>query len=593
MKKLLTVLILLFTVYANAQVKIGDNPATINSNSLLEMESTNKGFLPPRVALNSLNLIAPLTGTVPAGMLVFNSGGTLTDGYYYWSGTDWKRLGNGEANMVSKTASTTLTKAETFVLASNDITLTLPAVTAADNGLEISIKNMGIHTDLITIVGNGGATIDGVADAKLTRYVGETFVVSGTNWIIRDATKNIEDHILDIDESSSWTTIQEAIDFLNLHMTSPVVLRLADDVFSIPETVVIDLPYSVTIQSLSYSTASITAAAGLAGKPMFRCVSDCYFKMLNFDATTLAGYGTSAGEDAIRFVGSGTYNEVKDCSFDRFYNTILDSTDAELWVFETDISNSQGSGILVHGAVAGVVVKVAETDFIGCAIGVNLEKGSGATIQLASGGYYNAAATDTAIVCRTATFTAYSSISIKGNLWNNTGQYIEGFDFTRTDGRDANVILESNAGSGDKKPYGFINVLNSSTTRTLTNSGTWYKADWGTNTADITCKWTIASNRITYQPDNKKNGLFSIAGNLSVNNSSRTISIGIVKNGVTTTRYGETTLRTNTSNQPYQFAFLAFLEDIGPGDYFEIYYNSTSGGDVVRIQDIQWLVTTQ
>jgi len=81
--------------------------------------------------------------------------------------------------------------------------------------------------------------------------------------------------------------------------------------------------------------------------------------MLNFDATTLANYGTLAGEDAIRFLGSGTYNEVKDCTFDRFYNTIVDSTDAEIWVFETDISNSQGSGIFVHGAVAGVKVKVA------------------------------------------------------------------------------------------------------------------------------------------------------------------------------------------------------------------------------------------
>ena len=220
MKKLLTIVIVLLTVYVNAQVKIGDNPATINGNSLLEMESANKGFLPPRVALNSLNAVAPLTGTVPAGMLVFSSGGTLTDGYYYWSGTDWKRLGNGEPNMVSKTANATLTKAETFVLASNDITLTLPAVTAADNGLEISIKNIGTHTDLITIVGNGGATIDGIADSKITRHVGETFVVSGSNWLIKDATKNIEDHVLEIDENSSWTTIQEAIDFLDLHMTA-------------------------------------------------------------------------------------------------------------------------------------------------------------------------------------------------------------------------------------------------------------------------------------------------------------------------------------------------------------------------------------
>jgi hypothetical protein len=593
MKKSILIIMIFFTLFSKAQVKIGNNPGTINANSLLELESTDKGFLPPRVSLNSLSSVSPLTGTVPAGMLVFSSGGILTDGYYYWSGTEWKRLGNGEKNLVTKTANATLTKAEDLVMASNDITLTLPAVTAADNGLEITIKNMGSHTDLITVQGNSGATIDGIANSKLTRYMGATFVVSGTNWIIKDAPKNIEDHVMDIDENSSWNTIQEAIDFLDLHMTSPVVIRLADDNFPVSGTININLPYAVTIQGLSYGTATISAASGLAGKPMFRCSSESYFKMLVFDATSLAGYGTGAGEDAIRLVGSGTYNEIKDCTFDRFYNTILDSTDAELWLFECDISNAQSNAILVHGNVAGVKIRVSETDFIDCKRGMNMDKATNATIQLISGSYSNLNGTDTAIVYRPATFVTPVFISLTGNSWNNIGKFIEGFDFTRSDGRDANVKIESNAGLGDKKPYCFINVLNSATTKTLTTGGTWYKADWGTNTANVICKWTITNNKITYQPNNHRNGIFTIAGNLSVNNDSRNISIGIVKNGVTTTRYGETTLRVTTNNQPFQFSFIAFLEDIAPGDYFEIYYNSSSSGDIVKIQDIQWLVTSQ
>jgi hypothetical protein len=307
----------------------------------------------------------------------------------------------------------------------------------------------------------------------------------------------------------------------------------------------------------------------------------------------LAGYGTGAGEDAIRLVGSGTYNEIKDCTFDRFYNTILDSTDAELWLFECDISNAQSNAILVHGNVAGVKIRVSETDFIDCKRGMNMDKATNATIQLISGSYSNLNGTDTAIVYRPATFVTPVFISLTGNSWNNIGKFIEGFDFTRSDGRDANVKIESNAGLGDKKPYCFINVLNSATTKTLTTGGTWYKADWGTNTANVICKWTITNNKITYQPNNHRNGIFTIAGNLSVNNDSRNISIGIVKNGVTTTRYGETTLRVTTNNQPFQFSFIAFLEDIAPGDYFEIYYNSSSSGDIVKIQDIQWLVTSQ
>ena len=593
MKKLLTAVFISLCFFANAQVKIGNNPNTIDPNSLLELESTNKGFLPPRIALNSISSVSPLTGTVPAGMLVFSNGGTLADGFYYWNGTEWKLLSTGESNVVSKTTNTTLTKTETFVLASNDITITLPTVTSADNGLSISVKNVGVHTDLVTVQGNGGATIDDIANSKLTRYAGQTFVATGGNWVIKGK-KPIAVNMLDVNVNSSWTTIQEVVEFLDVHISGPTVVRLEEETYNISETISIDLPYSLTFQGLSYGTATIAAATGLTGKPMFRCISDCYFKMLNFDATTLTNYGTAAGEDAIRFLGSGTYNEVKDCTLERFYNAILDSTDAEIWVFETDISNAQRNGILVHGAVAGVKVKVAETDFIGCNYGINLSKGSSATIQLASGGYYNANSSDTAIFYQPSTFTSFSNISITGNSWNNTGKYIEGFDFTRTDGRDANVILESNAGIGDQKPNCFINVLNSTTTKTLTTASTWYKADWGANTFTETCKWTLVTNKITYQPNNKRNGLFTVSGNLSVSSNNQNISIAIVKNGNSATRYGETTLRVTTQDQPYQFSFIAYLGDIAPGDYFEIYYsNATSGSKVITIQDIQWLANTQ
>jgi hypothetical protein len=78
------------------------------------------------------------------------------------------------------------------------------------------------------------------------------------------------------------------------------------------------------------------------------------------------------------------------------------------------------------------------------------------------------------------------------------------------------------------------------------------------------------------------------------NSSSQNISIGIVKNGNSSVRYGETTLRVTTSDQPFQFSFIAYLPDVSAGDYFEIYYsNATSNSKVVKIQDIQWYANTQ
>jgi len=597
MKRLIILLLVCYASSTMSQVKIGDNPTTINSNSLLELESTNKGFLPPRVALNDKSTVAPLTGTVTAGMLVFSSGGTLADGYYYWNGTAWRLVATVELNTVIKTASATLLKTETMVLASNDITITLPAITASDNGWEMTVKNVGAHTHLITVTGTSGATIDEKASSKLTRYQAHTYVANAGNWELKEKSISVE-NLLDVNSNSSWTTIEEAVAFLEAHMAGPTVLRLGEESYDVAATVNIDLSFPLTFQGLSYGTSTIAAASGLSGKPMFRCLSDCYFKMLQFDATTLGGYGTAANEDAIRFLGSGSYNEVKDCTFDRFYNTILDSTDAEIWVFETDISNAQRNGILIHGGVAGVTVKVAETDFIGCNYGINLSKGSAATIQLASGGYYNGVAGDTAIYYQPANF-SFTNISITNNSWNNTGKFIEGFDFTRTDGRDANAIIESNAGIGDFHPNCTIGVVNNATTTTITSNLSWYKIVWTNNTSS-TIKWKVTNNNIEYLPNNRRNAYIIISGNIQCSSGTATINIGLVKNPSGTsglasaiTRYGETTLRPGTANQPFQFSMVVNLTDVGPGDDFELWANTNSSNNTIIVQDVQWLVNTQ
>lgn len=102
---LLTALLLCFGMpqFAAAQVKIGDNPETINPNSLLELEGSNKGLLAPRVALTDASLPAPLTAPVPSGMIVYNSGSALPAGFYFWNGTKWlavQTTESGRANYV-------------------------------------------------------------------------------------------------------------------------------------------------------------------------------------------------------------------------------------------------------------------------------------------------------------------------------------------------------------------------------------------------------------------------------------------------------------------------------------------------------------
>ena len=85
---------MLSATFSFAQVKIGNNPTTLNANAALDVESTTRGILFPRVSLTSLAAPAPLTAHV-AGMQVYNTntGADVDPGVYYNDGTKWVRVG--------------------------------------------------------------------------------------------------------------------------------------------------------------------------------------------------------------------------------------------------------------------------------------------------------------------------------------------------------------------------------------------------------------------------------------------------------------------------------------------------------------------
>ena len=179
-----------------------------------------------------------------------------------------------------------------------------------------------------------------------------------------------------------------------------------------------------------------------------------------------------------------------------------------------------------------------------------------------------------------------------GNVWNNTGIFINGFDFTRSDGRDANMDIINNAGSEDQNPKCAINVVNNNLTTSLTNAGTWYKANW-TNSSSYTVNWNILNNRFTYLPQNPAYIFIIVSGNLSVASNNRTITIGIVKNGNTGTIYGQSTLRLTTQNQPFQYSTTIYVQNVAHNDYFELFVSSANGNDIVNFQDINIFVNAQ
>jgi hypothetical protein len=600
MKRVKFVLLILFcavfTGFAQNNAGINDNNSSPNASAMLDVYSTTKGMLIPRVALTSTSSATPVTSPA-ASLLVYNTAtvSDVTPGYYYWDGSSkWVRLlastdPEKPFFTVSKSANATILKSEDMVFASGNITLTLPTVTSADDGLQIAVKNVGTFTDLITIVPEAGKTIDANTNSLLTRWKGRTFIAHGSNWVVEEK-ETRTDNLLDVSASGSFTTIAEVIAFLNAHMSGPTVVSLGAGTYSIVASQTINLPYPVTFQGISFGETTISAAAGVSGSPLFICQTECYFKMITFEAVSNA-----AGNDGIRFTNSGTYHEIKDCVFTGFNKGIVSTNSNEIWIFEVDFENCTGAGVeIAAGGASGGILKMSECDFMQCAKGISLLSGVAETISIISVTFYNTlSGSDIGINYAPATFTAFTTMMITGTSWNNQGTYMNGFDFSRSDGRDANAFLNNNTGMEDKKPHFKLNVNNNASTTTINNAGTYYKANWTNGASSYTCKWTLANNKFTYQPINGREGWAIITGDISVNNSNRVITIAIVRNGITATRYGETDLRVTAASQPFQFSTVIYVPDLAKNDYLELYATSANNSDVVTFQDIQWFMNTQ
>lgn len=89
--KQITFFFFLISVQVFAQTGIGTT--TPDASAKLDITSTNKGFLPPRVTLTS----GTDNATIPnpaTGLLVYNTGTNpnLVAGYYYWNGFNWATI---------------------------------------------------------------------------------------------------------------------------------------------------------------------------------------------------------------------------------------------------------------------------------------------------------------------------------------------------------------------------------------------------------------------------------------------------------------------------------------------------------------------
>ena len=164
--KRLVILFLLITFYAEAQTGIGTT--TPNASAKLDVTATDRGFLPPRVALTASNVFSPITGTssAAAGLLIYNTAtaGTVPNnvvpGYYFWNGTAWIQISNGLIVDASKTSNFSVAAADNnklfLINSSTSITVTVPS------GLPIGFACQFIQTGAgaVILLGGSGVTLN-------------------------------------------------------------------------------------------------------------------------------------------------------------------------------------------------------------------------------------------------------------------------------------------------------------------------------------------------------------------------------------------------------------------------------------------------
>ena len=151
MKKYFWIVVVFILGQVHAQTGIGTT--TPDASAKLEVSATNKGFLPPRVALTATNSASPITN--PAnGLMVFNTvtaGANpfqVVPGYYYWDGVGLKwvslstTVGNVQNQAIFRSSSNTAgyTVVSTWDsrfnnIATGDLTVTSNTSFALSNGV--------------------------------------------------------------------------------------------------------------------------------------------------------------------------------------------------------------------------------------------------------------------------------------------------------------------------------------------------------------------------------------------------------------------------------------------------------------------------
>ncbi len=144
----------MYIVNTNAQSNVGIGTTNPNPKALLELQSTDKGFLIPRVTTTERTAIAP-SGLGDRALLVYDTDDNL---FYFWDGTQW--VGFPQQNSGSNNISLNFdvnTGTLSLTDAGGTLTTNIPPDNDSDPANEL-ITNVVFGTGNILTIDEGGNT---------------------------------------------------------------------------------------------------------------------------------------------------------------------------------------------------------------------------------------------------------------------------------------------------------------------------------------------------------------------------------------------------------------------------------------------------
>lgn len=285
--------------------------------------------------------------------------------------------------------------------------------------------------------------------------------------------------------NGDYKTLKEAVDWFNASATADTEILCDAGDHEIADTITVNNgTYDLQIRGLGSAVTRFKAVTGLLNKPMFNLKSNCDINKITATGSTLTTYGTHSGEDFIIYdTTASIYSEIKDLFVDTFYKGINDTIGVDVFMFDFALTTCKTGVAINHTGTGKIDFEVGNV--IDCDVGLDLVKAStkqdinlNGIILLNSAGDIGIQYAGAALV--------YDEFKISNIIWNYVGTFGTGFDFTRTDGRDADIVIKDCIGLEDKSPHAKLNITDNVTTTTLTTQNVYYKiADMNSKTSIV------------------------------------------------------------------------------------------------------------